>query len=89
VKFVIFCEGYTERDVMADFLGRWLNSRLTEKIGFKRVRFDGWAQLVNDAPKKARMHLADPDIVGVVSLLDLYGPTFYPPHLRTADERRQ
>lgn len=89
MKFVIFCEGHTERAVMADLLSRWLNPKLTQRIGFKRVRFDGWHQLVEDTPQKAAMHLCDPDILGVVSLLDLYGPTFYPSHLSSADERRK
>lgn len=89
MKFVIFCEGHTERAVMADLLSRWLNPRLKQPVGFKRVRFDGWQQLVKDTPKKARMHLADEDILGVISLLDLYGPTIYPKHLDGAAERRE
>jgi hypothetical protein len=89
MKFVIFCEGHTERAVMADLLSRWLNPRLTQRVGFKRVRFDGWPQLVEETPKKAEMHLRDPGILGVISLLDLYGPTFYPSHLTTASKRRE
>lgn len=88
MKFVIFCEGHTERAVMGDLLARWLNPRVTRKVGFKRVRFDGWQQLVKDTPLKAAMHLEEPDILGVVSLLDLYGPTFYPTHLSGPEERR-
>ena len=88
MKFVIFCEGFTERAVMADLLGRWLNPRLKQRVGFKRVRFDGWAQLVQDTPVKALMHLADDDVLGVISLLDLYGPTFYPKHLTAASDRQ-
>lgn len=89
MKFAIFCEGHTERAVMGDLLARWLNPKLTERVGFKRVRFDGWHELVRDTPRKAIRYLADPDILGVVSILDLYGPTFYPDHLNTADDRRQ
>jgi hypothetical protein len=89
MKFVVFCEGYTERAIMADLLSRWLNPKLTQRVGFKRVRFDGWPQLVEDTPIKAAMHLRDPDILGVVSLLDLYGPTFYPSRLTSASERRK
>jgi hypothetical protein len=40
-----------------------------------------------------RAYLDDPrqgqDIVGVISLLDLYGPTFYPDRLQGADQRYQ
>lgn len=88
MRFVVFCEGYTERAVMADLLSRWLNPRLSQRVGFKRVRFDGWPQLVADTPKKAANYLIDPDVLGVISLLDLYGPTFYPSNLTSATERK-
>jgi hypothetical protein len=55
------------------------------------VRFDGWAELVKDAPRKSRMYLNDPkqksEILGVIALLDLHGPTFYPSHTKSADSR--
>ncbi len=46
--------------------------------------------MVKDAPKKAEMHLNGPakdDIIAVISLLDLYGPTFYPDNLTKCKER--
>lgn len=89
MKFAIFCEGHTERAVMADLLARWLNPKLKQRVGFLRVRFEGWQHLVKETPIKASQYLKQADILGVVSLLDLYGPTFYPNHLRTAEERRQ
>jgi hypothetical protein len=88
MKIVVLCEGYTERAVVSDLFSRWLNPKVTERIGFKPVRFNGWKQLVDDAPKKADIHLRDPKVLGVVALLDLYGPTFYPDHLKNAEERR-
>jgi hypothetical protein len=54
------------------------------------VRFDGWPELFRDAAQKAKMHLNGPSkekIIAVISLLDLYGPTFYPAHLTDRDER--
>jgi hypothetical protein len=36
------------------------------------------------------MHLEGPDkneVIAVISLLDLYGPTFYPDHLKKSKER--
>jgi len=54
------------------------------------VPFDGYADLVRKMATKARMHLGGPrrsEIVAVIGLLDLYGPTFYPPDKRTSDER--
>ncbi len=58
--------------------------------GIRTVRFDGWAALLKDAPLKAKMHLNGPakaDLIAVISLLDLYGPTFYLSHLIASDAR--
>ena len=46
--------------------------------------------LVKDAHLEANMHLNGPqknDIIAVISLLDLYGPTFYPSHMMNPAER--
>ena len=87
MRFVLFCEGWTEKGALPDFLRRWLNSNLIEKVGVQPVRFSGWAEMVNEAPKKARLHLSTPGVIAVVALLDLYGPTLYPTDRRTAAER--
>jgi hypothetical protein len=90
MRFVLFVEGYTEDKALPQFLKKWLDPRLTTPIGIRTVRFDGWSELLKDAPLKARMHLNGPtkeDIVAVISLLDLYGPTFYPNGLTEREER--
>jgi hypothetical protein len=87
MKFILFCEGWTEDKALPDFLRRWLHSQFSDRIGVKTVRFNGWQQLVADAPKKARLHLQHEDVIGVIGLLDLYGPTFYPSNKRTVEER--
>ena len=60
MKFVLFVEGYTERSGIPAFLKRYLDPRLSQPVGIKPVRFDGWAELVKDAPRKSRMYLNDP-----------------------------
>ena len=90
MKFILFVEGYTEDKALPKFLKRWLDPRLAKPVGIKTVRFDGWQELVKDTPQKAAMHLNGPDkddIIAVIALIDLYGPTFYPNGLNTADER--
>ena len=90
MKFILFVEGYTERDVMAQFLKRWLDPRLQQNIAVELVRFEGWQEMVKDIPKKALMYLEGPenqDIISVVGLLDLYGPTFYPMSKNNVQER--
>lgn len=90
MKFILFVEGETERKSLPGFFKRWLDQRLTSPVGIKVVRFEGWAELVKDTPRKALMHLDGPgknDIIAVISLLDLYGPTFYPAGKITAADR--
>lgn len=84
MKFILFVEGYTEDKSLPQFLKKWLDPRLIKPVGVKTVRFEGWQELLKDAPLKAAMHLNGParaDIIAVISLLDLYGPTFYPPDI--------
>lgn len=90
MKFILFVEGYTENKALPQFLKKWLDPKLPNPAGIKTVRFEGWPELVKDAPLKARMHLDGPakdEIIAVISLLDLYGPTFYPSKLRESKER--
>jgi len=87
LKFVLFCEGWTEKGALPDFLRRWLNSKLPKKVGVQPVRFNGWAEMCNDIPIKAGLHLRRPDVIAVIALLDLYGPTFYPDNCTKVSER--
>lgn len=87
MKFVLFCEGWTEKGALPEFLRRWLNSNLQERIGIQPVRFKGWSELVRESAVKAHLHLRHPDVIAVVALLDLYGPTFYPTDRETVAER--
>lgn len=87
MRLVLFVEGETEQRCLPKFLKRWLDPKLATPIAIQAVRFNGWATLDKDAPKKAALHLAQPEVAGVFGLLDLYGPEFYPPDKRTAKER--
>jgi hypothetical protein len=90
MKFILFVEGYTEDKALPQFFKKWLDPQLTRPVGIKTVRFEGWPELLKDAPLKAKMHLNGPDkedVIAIISLLDLYGPTFYPKHLTQSGER--
>ena len=90
MRFVLFCEGHTEHKVLPAFLKRWLDPKLTEPVGVQTVRFDGWAELVKDASTKAELYLTGPksgDVLGVIGLIDLYGPTIYPGGVETIADR--
>ncbi len=90
MKFVLFVEGHTEKKIIAPFLKRWLDARLNQRVGIQVLRFDGWAEMIKDLPVKVPMYLHGPSanqIIAVVALLDLYGPTMYPDHLTSARKR--
>jgi hypothetical protein len=89
MKFILFVEGHTEK-VLPKFLKKWLDPKLAKPVGIKTVRFEGWPELIKDTPLKAKMYLHDPkqdDIIAVISLLDLYGPTIYPKNLTDPEKR--
>ena len=90
MRFVLLVEGQTERNSAAAFFKRWLDPKLNQPVGIQTIAFDGYANLLDKMATKARMHLRGPkrgEIVAVIGLLDLYGPTFYPPDKTTADDR--
>jgi uncharacterized protein DUF4276 len=91
LKFILFVERHTEKKGIAGFLKRYLDPRLGQRVGMKVIRFDGWSDLIKDLPELAKLHLDDPDhrdeTIGLIALLDLYGPTFYPGHARSPDQR--
>lgn len=90
MKFVLFVEGQTERESAASFLKGWLDPQMRQPVGIQVVQFQGHDDLIQNMALKARMHLEGPrrsEIIAVIALLDLYGPTTYPPHATSADER--
>jgi len=92
MKFVLFVEGQTEQKAIPPFFKRWLDPRLRQPVGINPVRFEGWPELVEDVDRKAQFYLEGPargNVIAVVSLLDLYGPTIYPAHLQSATQRYQ
>jgi hypothetical protein len=90
MKFVMLVEGHTEQKAMPAFLKRWLDPRLGQRVGIQVARFEGWAELVEDMRNKTLMYLESPkaaEIIAVIALLDLYGPTIYPDQLDSAEQR--
>ena len=92
MKFVLFVEGYTEKKhrAVVEFLKRWLDPRLSQRVGIQPIRFEGWADLVDTIAVKAPLYLHGPkadQVIAVLALLDLYGPTFYPEGLASAKKR--
>jgi hypothetical protein len=90
VKFVLFVEGKTEQMAVPPFLKRWLDARLSSRVGVKTVRFQGWPEFDREIVTKVHLNLdarSSTDVIAGIGLLDLYGPTFYPPGVTSAGER--
>ena len=91
MKFVLFVEGDTEKDVLPGLLKRCIDPELRQSVGIQPVNFHGWANLWRDAPQKAKFYLQGAahatDIIAVISVMDLYGPTFFPQECDTAKKR--
>ena len=80
MKLLLFVEGDTER-ALRKFFRRWLDDRLSERVGIKIVQFEGWRDYDDEIARKVSLQLSDEsetDVIGAIGLLDLYGPTFYP-----------
>lgn len=89
MRFEIISEGETEKESIASFLKRWLDPQLAEPVGIRISNEKGYARAVSKFASKAKAKLAAPgnnDIVGVIGMIDLYGPE-YPAHVATVDER--
>jgi len=90
MRFVVLTEGKTEKEVIASFLRRWLKTQFQQNIGVSVVKFEGWSDYLRHVEVKTRMHLEPrqhEDVIAVIGLLDLYGPTIYPPNLHTRQQR--
>jgi hypothetical protein len=89
LKFLLLVEGSTER-ALPDFLRSWLDSRLSQRVGIKPVCFGGWHDYYDGIARKVELSLSGKsgaDVIAAIGLLDLYGPTFYPPDRKGASER--
>lgn len=90
MKFVFFVEGVTETHALPDFLRRWLDARVTPRVGIRMVRFSGWRDYCSEIAKKVALNLsgkAGADTIAAFGLLDLYGPRFYPTDRNSASDR--
>jgi len=92
MRFVVFVEGFTEKEVLPSFLKRWLDPQLSQPVGIQTVRFTGWREFRKKIASKARMHVDGPSrekIVAALGLLDLHGPDFYPADRTSAEDRHK
>jgi len=91
MKFVVLVEGLMEQMAVHKFLKKWLDLRLDPPVGVRVRNLGGKDHFRKKYAKFAHDLFGardGKDIVGVVGLLDLYGPTWYPPHLKESAERR-
>jgi len=88
VKLIVLVEGHTEHRILPNFFSRWFDGKLECPIAVKTILFDGWSRLNRDLEKSVSRYLSESkDVAAVASLIDLYGPTIYPPSAKTAEQR--
>lgn len=90
MKFILFVEGDIEHKALPTFFKRWLDPQLDSPVGIQSVKFNGWSDLKKEVRTKACLYLNSKqasEILAVFSLMDLYGPDFYPDDKQTVNER--
>ncbi len=76
MKFVLFVEGKTEYEGVGNFLKRWLDARLPERVRVTPVKFSGVSDYRGDIRKKVDLNLSTArasNVIAGIGLLDLYG----------------
>jgi hypothetical protein len=93
VKFVLFVEGKTEHSGVGNFLKRWLDARLPQRVRIAPIKFNGVSDYCGDIAKKVHLDLSPvrgSDVIAGIGLLDLYGlePSLtFPPGIVSVQQR--
>ena len=91
MRLILLVEGRTEEISLPEFIRRWLISRNPDiDITIEAYQFGGWAGFNKRVSGIAKKYLGEPgneEIIAVIGLLDLYGPTFYPDEIKTVEQR--
>lgn len=86
MKIVLLVEGNTEHRSLCNFLQRSLKGKVEPLPGIAAVNFKGFGNYIKECPIKASFHLKQPDVLGVIGLIDLEGPP-HPPHCDTIEKK--
>jgi hypothetical protein len=72
VKIALYVEGQTERH-LPEFLKRWLDPRLPQKIRIYPVLFEGVADYLRHFAGRVARDVNGGNLAGAIGLIDLYG----------------
>ena len=81
MKFILFVEGQTEKNSIADFIKRWIDPKLTKAVRISVVGFRGFGEYLSEIKTRTELYLTGKDkddIIAAIGLIDLYGPTIFP-----------
>ncbi len=81
MKFILFVEGQTEKNSIADLIKRWVDPRLSKPVRISVIAFRGFGEYLSEIKTRAELYLTGrekDEIIAVIGLIDLYGPTFFP-----------
>lgn len=89
MKFLLFVEGRTEKRVVADFIKRWLDPRLSAPVGISVIQFKGFGEYLQEIKDRVELHLTSrnqAEIIAAIGLIDLYGPGIFPAGLSFSEK---
>ncbi len=91
MKFFLFVEGQTEKGVLAEFIKRWLDPKLSRPVKISVITFRGIGNYLADIRNHVEFYLgsrAHEQIIAGIGLVDLSGMSF-PAHVtfRSAREK--
>jgi hypothetical protein len=73
VKLILYVEGDTEKEVLPQFLRRWVDPRLENKVRIAPVNLDGVSNYIKEFANRAQLDLRAADVLGCIGIIDLYG----------------
>jgi hypothetical protein len=88
VKFILFVEGKTEKQSLADFVARSINPRLPSPVGFSVIKFEGVGDYIANIKRRVELYFSQRQqepIVAAIGLIDLYGSSLSSPQLSAAE----
>jgi hypothetical protein len=73
VKVILYVEGDTEKEVLPQFLRRWVDPRLKDNVGLAPVNLDGVSNYLKEFANRAQLDLGAAGVLGCIGIIDLYG----------------
>lgn len=88
MRFILFVEGKTEKQSLADFIARGINPRLDQPVRLSIVSFTGAGDYLSNIKQRVGLYFSAPQadaIIAAIGLIDLYGSPLLSPDSSAAE----